>query len=97
MRGKRRFRGAKFGLFIPDERDIRNWRTVTMSEILTPYTVAEVAALTGFSERTITKMFEGEPGVLIYEVPRKRKRASYRTIRIPRPVYQRVIRRITIA
>jgi AraC-like DNA-binding protein len=62
----------------------------------TPYTVAEVAALTGLSERTITKMFEDEPGVLIYEVPSsKRKRASYRSIRIPRNVYERVIRRFS--
>jgi hypothetical protein len=64
-------------------------------EVRTPYTVADVAALTGFSERTITKLFEHEPGVLIYEVPRKRKRASYRSIRIPRHVYDRVIRRLT--
>ncbi len=42
-----------------------------------PYTVKEVAALTAFSERTVTKMFENEKGVLIYEVPRLRKRASY--------------------
>ena len=40
-----------------------------------PYTVKEVAALTAFSERTVTKMFENEKGVLIYEVPRLRKRA----------------------
>ncbi len=61
-----------------------------------PYTVKEVAALTAFSERTVTKMFENEKGVLIYEVPRLRKRASYRTIRIPRHVYERVIRRISV-
>jgi len=35
--------------------------------------VAEVAALTAFSERTVIKMFENEKGVLIYEVPRLRK------------------------
>ena len=61
-----------------------------------PYTVKEVAALTAFSERTVIKMFENEKGVLIYEVPRLRKRASYRTIRIPRHVYERVIRRISL-
>jgi hypothetical protein len=60
------------------------------------YTVAEVAAMTRFSERTITEMFENEKGVLIYEVPRLRKRKSYRTIRIPRHVYERVIRRISV-
>jgi AraC-like DNA-binding protein len=67
-----------------------------MSEIQAPYTVSEVAALTHLSERTVTKMFENEKGVLIYEVPRLRKRASYRTIRIPRHVYERVLRRWTV-
>ena len=60
-----------------------------------PYSVAEVAALTHLSERTVIKLFENEKGVLIYEVKRPRKRASYRTIRIPRHVYERVIRRYT--
>jgi transcriptional regulator GlxA family with amidase domain len=68
-----------------------------MGEVNTPYTVAEVANLTGFSERTITKLFENEKGVLIYEVPRLRRRAHYRTIRIPRPVYERVIRRLSVS
>ena len=62
----------------------------------TPYTVKEVAALTAFSEATVTKIFEHEPGVIIYEIPRKRKRAGYRNIRIPRHVYERVIRRLTV-
>ena len=61
-----------------------------------PYTVKEVAALTAFSERTVIKMFENEKGVIIYEVPRLRKRASYRTIRIPRHVYERVLRRLSV-
>jgi hypothetical protein len=67
-----------------------------MDEVTTPYTIAEVKQLTGFSERTITELFEKEPGVIIYEVKRPRKRASYRTIRIPRHVYARVIRRYTV-
>ena len=68
-----------------------------MDEVNTPYTIAEVKQLTGFSERTVTELFEKEPGVLIFEVKRPRKRASYRTIRIPRHVYARVIRRYTVA
>ena len=62
----------------------------------TPYTVKEVAELTGFSPQTVTKMFENEPGVIIYEEKRPRKRASYRTIRIPRHVYRRVLARLTV-
>ncbi len=67
-----------------------------MNETSTPYSVAEVSALTGLSARAITKLFENERGVIVYETPRfRRKRASYRTIRIPRHVYERVMRRYT--
>ena len=62
----------------------------------TPYTVKEAAELTGFSPQTVTKMFEHEPGVIVYEEKRPRKRASYRTIRIPRHVYRRVLARLTV-
>ncbi len=68
-----------------------------MNEIATPYSVAEVSTLTGLSARTITKLFENERGTIVYEVPNaRRKRASYRTIKIPRHVYERVMRRYTV-
>ena len=67
------------------------------NEIETPYSVADVAKMTGFSERTVTQLFEKEPGTLIFEVKRKRaKRKQYRSIRIPRHVLERVIRRISV-
>jgi hypothetical protein len=50
------------------------------------FTVREVSRLTGFSMRTIVRMFENEPGVLI------RANSKRRTLRIPRAVYQRVLR-----
>jgi excisionase family DNA binding protein len=53
------------------------------------YTVAEVAQLMGYSRRTIIRLFEREPGVLIR--PGKR-----RTLRIPRAVFQRVIRKLSV-
>ncbi len=62
----------------------------------TPYTVAEVAKLTGFSPQMVTRLFENEKGVLIFQVARPRKRATYRTIRIPRSVYARVMRKISV-
>jgi hypothetical protein len=40
-------------------------------------------------------MFENEPGVLIVARPKSLHRRAYRSIRIPRTVYERVIRRIT--
>ena len=59
--------------------------------------MAEVSKLTGLSARVITKPFETEPDLIVYEVPNPRRtRASYRTIRIPRHVYQRVMRRLLV-
>jgi predicted DNA-binding transcriptional regulator AlpA len=60
------------------------------------YTVAEVAALTGYSRSTITRMFEKEKGVLVVERPESLHKRRYRSIRIPRAVYERVVRRIAI-
>ncbi|MCU1320381.1 MAG: hypothetical protein JWM43_30 [Acidobacteriaceae bacterium] len=61
-----------------------------------PYTVAEAAELTGFSVQTITRMFEHEPGVLVIERKTAMGKQRYRSIRIPRAVFERVIRRITV-
>jgi len=60
------------------------------------YTVAEVAALTGYSRQTITRMFESEKGTLIIERPESMHKRSYRSIRIPRGVYERVIMRLSV-
>lgn len=60
------------------------------------YTVAEVAALMGFSRPTVTTLFEREPGVLILKRPEKIHKRRYRSIRIPRAVYERVVNRIAV-
>ena len=62
----------------------------------TPYSVSDVAKLTGLSKQTVTRIFENERGVIIYEETRPRKRASYRIIRIPRHVYERVMSKMTV-
>ncbi len=68
-----------------------------MGKALAPYSVAEVSNLMGLSARVVTRIFENEKGVIIYEVPNpRRKRAGYRSIRIPRHVYERVLRRHTV-
>ncbi len=59
-----------------------------------PYTVNEVAKMTGFSPQLVTTLFENEPGVLI--VKRQGPKRVYRSIRIPRPVYERVIRKLSV-
>ena len=67
------------------------------AEFETPLTVSEVSKLMGLSARVITKLFETEPGVIVYEVPNpRRKRKHYRSIRIPRRVFERVMRRHTV-
>ncbi|HMF65310.1 MAG TPA: hypothetical protein VK608_14565 [Edaphobacter sp.] len=60
------------------------------------YTVEEAAAMTGWGRDTITRMFENEPGVLIRNHPTKMNKRRYRSIRIPRHVYERVRRRYEV-
>lgn len=60
------------------------------------YTVAEVAALTGLSARTVIRQFEHEKGVIILKRPESLHKRGYRSIRIPRAVYERVLRKITV-
>ena len=60
------------------------------------YTVRDVAELTGFSRQTVIRLFEKEPGVLIVKRPGALHKRSYRCIRIPRAVYERVMRRLTV-
>lgn len=60
------------------------------------YTVAEVAALMGLSRQTVTRLFERERGVIILERPERMHKRPYRSIRIPRAVYERVIGMPTI-
>lgn len=60
------------------------------------YTVAEVAALMGLSRMTVTRLFEREPGVIILKRPETMHKRSYRSIRIPRAVYERVVGRLRV-
>jgi hypothetical protein len=53
------------------------------------YTVREVARMLSYSRRTIVRMFENEPGVII-------RRGKRRTLRIPKRVYERVIRKLMV-
>jgi predicted DNA-binding transcriptional regulator AlpA len=67
-----------------------------MSGVPDVLTVAEVAKLTGFSRTTVTRMFQNEKGVLILKRPEEMHKRVYRSIRIPRPVFERVVRKITV-
>jgi len=65
-----------------------------VNNIETPYTVAQVARKMNVSPQMVTRIFECEPGVLILVRKQPGKR-PYRSIRIPRHVYERVMRRCT--
>jgi hypothetical protein len=59
------------------------------------YTVKEVCRLMGFSHPTVTKLFENERGVIVLQRPEKMHKRPYRSLRIPHPVYERVLRSMT--
>ena len=56
-----------------------------------PYTLGEAARLLGVSRETATRLFEGEEGVLVLSVPGARRKLR----RIPRPVFNRVLNRLS--
>ena len=60
------------------------------------YTVADIAEMMGLSRSTITRLFEHEPGVIILKRPERMHKRSYRSIRIPRAVYERLVKRLTV-
>lgn len=52
--------------------------------------------MTGFSRQTITRMFERGPGVIVVPRHSMNRKRRYRSIRIPRAVYERVLRRFIV-
>jgi transcriptional regulator GlxA family with amidase domain len=52
------------------------------------YSVAELAQQWNLSRDTIRRMFENEPGVVVFQRPKRNKRI-YRTLRIPESVAKR--------
>lgn len=67
---------------------------VQASESEAHLTIAEVAERLKVNEATVRRLFLGEPGVLVIAFPRKGRR-TYRTLRIPEPVFGRVVTRLT--
>lgn len=54
-------------------------------------TVPDVARLLRVSRRTVIRWFEREPGVIVFDRPEKMHKRRHRTLRIPEPVYIRVL------
>lgn len=59
------------------------------------YTVKELAFRWNMSDDSIRRLFEREPGVLIFKIQQTGKR-NYRPMRIPGTVAIRVRRRMTV-
>lgn len=58
-------------------------------------TVAEIAAELKVKTDTVRRLFAAEPDVLVLSSPSARRRRPYRTIRIPVPVFKRVLLRLS--
>src|SRR5258707_12064216 len=61
------------------------------------YSVSELAVMWNLSENTIRRMFENEPGVLIWGATEGRFKRRYTTLRIPETVVLRVYRQFRAA
>jgi hypothetical protein len=61
----------------------------------THYAPADLAKRWNLSLDTIRRMFEGEPGVLIFENPERGSSRRRRTLRIPASVAERVYLRLS--
>ena len=47
------------------------------------YTLEEVAQMMGFSRRTVSRIFENEPGLIVLERAEEMNKRRYRSIRVP--------------
>lgn len=54
------------------------------------YTPAELGKIWNLSADTVRRMFESEPGVLVFENPVRSSSRRFRTLRIPESVAERV-------
>ncbi len=62
----------------------------------TPLTVDQVVARLGLSRRTVIRIFENEPGVLVLARPETRNKRRYRILRVPLRVFERVVKKLEV-
>ena len=60
------------------------------------YSPEQIAELLAMSPDTVRRIFENEPGVLVFERPRVYGKRRYRTLRIPESVASRVYHRLAL-
>lgn len=58
------------------------------------YSVEEIGTLWRLSPRTVRRMFENEPGIIVFGSTGSIRKRRYRTVRIPESVLVRVHRRL---
>jgi len=58
------------------------------------YSIIEIATLWKLSQKTVRKIFEKEPGVILWGHAETTRKRGYRTLRVPETVLQRVHRRL---
>jgi hypothetical protein len=58
------------------------------------YSMEQIGELWGLSTRTVRKMFENEPGIIMFGNAGSLKKRRYLTLRIPESVLLRVHRRL---
>jgi len=58
------------------------------------YALEQIGELWGLSTRTVRKMFENEPGIIVFGNTGSLKKRRYLTLRIPESVLLRVHRRL---
>lgn len=58
------------------------------------YSVIEISKLWALSQKTVRRIFENEPGVIVWGGPETTRKRGYRTIRVPESVLLRVHRRL---
>jgi hypothetical protein len=73
--------------------EIISERAVSDKAMERHYSVEEIGDLWGLSPRTVRRMFENEPGIIVFGNMGSLKKRRYITLRIPESVLVRVHRR----
>jgi len=68
--------------------------SVQISPIEKHFSLTEIAEAWGLEEKSIKRIFENEPGVMVFARPTSKKKRKYETLRIPETVVNRVHQRM---
>ncbi len=59
------------------------------------YRVRDIVELLGYSSRTVRRLFDREPGIVILPRSTKRGKGAYKSYTVPESVLRRVLSRLT--